>query len=134
MPRTRCGRFGFLLITSFSDLAILLYNFKEKTKWHDAHNILIGGMVTDYGFILCFRTQVELNSAYELVKKKSSHFTLRKFFNPANVPRRFTLVIECREQDIVESLENYFLRFYSGDVDISLLCGHESEIDKMMPI
>jgi hypothetical protein len=91
-------------------------------------------MVTDYGFILRFRTPGELNSAYELVKKKSSRFTLRKFFNPSNVPRRFTLVIECREQDIVESLENYFLRFYSGDVDISLLCGHESEIDKMMPI
>jgi hypothetical protein len=93
-----------------------------------------GGLVMIYGFILRFGTQDELNSAYELLKEKSSHFTLRKFFNPANIRRRFTLVIECREQDIVESLENYFLRFYSGDVDISLLHGYESEIDKMMPI
>ncbi len=87
-----------------------------------------------YGFILRFRIQDELNSVHEQLKEKSSFITLRKFFNPANVPRRFTLVIECKEKDIVESLQNYFLRFYSGDVDISLLCGHESEIDKMKPI
>jgi len=59
---------------------------------------------------------------------------LRKFFNPDNVPYRFILVIECAEQDMVEFLENYFLRSYSGDVDISLLHEHESEIDKMKPI
>jgi hypothetical protein len=87
-----------------------------------------------YGFILRFRIQDELNSAHELLKKKSSAFTLKKFINPANIPRRFTLVIECTEQDIVEIMQNYLPRFYSGDVEISLLWGHESEIDKMMPI
>ena len=87
-----------------------------------------------YGFILRFKTQNDLNSVYEMLKEKSSILSLRKFFNPANVVCHFTLVIECREQDIVEFLENYFLRFYSGDVDISLLSGHESEIDKMMQI
>jgi hypothetical protein len=87
-----------------------------------------------YGFILRFRIQNELISAYELLKKKSSSFTLRKFFNPANVPRRFTLVIECKEQDIVEFMQNHLPQFYSVDVEISLLSGHESEIDKMKPI
>ncbi len=86
-----------------------------------------------YGFILRFGTQDELNSVHEQLKEKPSFITLRQFFNSANVPRHFTLVIECKEKDIVESLENYFLRSYSGDVDISLLCGHESEIDIMMP-
>jgi hypothetical protein len=75
-----------------------------------------------------------LNSAYELLKEKSSSFTARKFFNPANIPRRFSLVIECTEQDIVEVMQNYLSRFYSEDIEISLLWGHESEIDKMMPI
>jgi hypothetical protein len=87
-----------------------------------------------YGFILRFRTQKEMNSVHELLKEKSNLFTLRKFFNSANIPRHFTLVIECREQDMAGLLENYFLRSYSCDVDISLLSGHESEIDKMMPI
>jgi hypothetical protein len=87
-----------------------------------------------YGFILRFRIQDELDSAYELLKEKSSSFALRKIFNPVNVRRRFTLVIECREQAMVEVMENYLSRFYSGDVDISLMHGHESEIDKMMPI
>ncbi|VVB53936.1 Uncharacterised protein [uncultured archaeon] len=35
---------------------------------------------------------------------------------------------------MVEFLENYFLRLYPGNVDISLLHEHESEIDKMKPI
>jgi hypothetical protein len=87
-----------------------------------------------YGFILRFGTQDKLNSAYELLKKKSSSFTLRKFFNPANIRRSFTLVIECREQDIVETIENYLSQLYSYDFEISLLHGHESEIDKMKPI
>ncbi len=93
-----------------------------------------GGLVMTYGFILRFKIQDELNSAYEQLKKKSNLFTLRKFFNPANIPRRFSLVIECTEQDIVEVMEKYLSRFYSGDVEISLLSGHESEIDKMKPI
>ncbi len=84
-----------------------------------------------YGFILRFRIQEELNSAYELLKVKSSSFTLRKFFNPVNIPRHFTLVIECKEKDMVEIMEKYLLLFYSDDVDISLLHGHESEIDTM---
>ncbi len=84
-----------------------------------------------YGFILRFGTQDKLNSAYELLRKKSSSFTLRKFFNPANIRHRFTLVIECTEQDIVEVMQNYLPQFYSGDVEISLLSGHESELDKM---
>ncbi len=87
-----------------------------------------------YGFILRFRTQKELNSVYELLKEKLSLFKLRKFFNSVNLLRRFTLVIECREQDMIEVMENYLSRFYSGDVEISLLQGHESEIDKMMLI
>lgn len=87
-----------------------------------------------YGFILRLRTQKELNSDYELLKEKLSLFKLRKFFNSVNLLRRFTLVIECREQDMVEVMENYLLRFYSVDVDISLLSGHESEVDKMIPI
>ena len=70
----------------------------------------------------------------ELLKEKSSFFKLRKFFSPDNVPCRFILVIECREKDMVESLENYFLRLYPGNVDISLLNEHESEIDRMKPI
>jgi hypothetical protein len=85
-----------------------------------------------YGFILRFQNQKDLNSVYELLKEKSNILALRKFFNPANVLRHFTLVIECKEQDTVEFLENYFLRFYSGY--ISLLSGHESEVDKMMSI
>jgi hypothetical protein len=72
-----------------------------------------------YGLILRFRIQDELNSAYELLKEKSSFSTLRKFFNPANIPRRFTLVFECGEQDMVEIMEKYLPRFYSGDVEIS---------------
>lgn len=84
-----------------------------------------------YGFILHFRIQEELNSAYELLKVKSSSFTLTKFFNPANIPRRFTLVIECGDQNMVEFMQNYLPKFYSGDVEISLLSGHKSEIDKM---
>jgi hypothetical protein len=87
-----------------------------------------------YGLILRFRIQEELDSAYELLKVKSSSFTLRKFFNPANIPRRFTLVIECGDQNMVEFMQNYLPQFYSGDVEISLLSGHESEIDKMKPI
>ena len=69
-----------------------------------------------------------------LLKEKSNLFKLRKFFNPDNVPCRFVLVIECTEKDMVEFLENYFLRLYPGNVDISLLNEHESEIDKMKPI
>ncbi len=87
-----------------------------------------------YGFILRFQTQDELNRVYELLKIKSSPFTLRKFFNSANIPYSFTLVIECGEKEMVKLLENYFLRSYSGDVNISLLQGRESEIDKLMPI
>jgi hypothetical protein len=87
-----------------------------------------------YGFILRFRTQDKLNSAYELLRKKSSSFALRKFISPANIPRRFTLVIECMEQDMIEIMEKYLPRFYSGDVEICLLSGNESEIDRMMPI
>ncbi len=87
-----------------------------------------------YGFILRFRTHKELISVYELLKEKPSLFKLRKFFNSVNLLRRFTLVIECREQDMIEVMENYLSRFYSGDVEISLLQGHESEIDKMMLI
>ncbi len=93
-----------------------------------------GGMVMTYGFILRFGTQDKLNSAYEMLKVKSSSFTLRKFFNPANIRYRFTLVIECGDQNIVEFMQNYLPQFYSVDVEISLLSGHESEIDKMMPI
>ncbi|KCZ70642.1 hypothetical protein ANME2D_02664 [Candidatus Methanoperedens nitroreducens] len=88
-----------------------------------------------YGFILRFRTQNKLSSVYEqLQKKKLNLLKLRKFFNPANVQYPFILVIECREQDMAGLLENYFLCFYSGDVDIYLLHGSESEIDKMKPI
>jgi hypothetical protein len=91
-------------------------------------------MLMTYGFILRFRTQDDLNSVHELLKEKSNILELRKYSDPINALRRFTLVIECREQDTVNFLENYFLRFYSGDVDISLLSGHESEVDKMIPI
>jgi hypothetical protein len=94
----------------------------------------VGGLLIMYGFILRFRIQEELNSAYELLKVKSSFFTLRKFFNSANIPRRFTLVIECKEKDMVEVMEKYLLLFYSDDVDISFLHGRESEIDKMKQI
>ncbi len=87
-----------------------------------------------YGFILRFRTQDELNSVHERLKEKFGFKTMKKFFNPANVPCRFTLVIECDEQDMIGFLGNNFLCSYSGDVDISLLHGSESEIDKMMPI
>ncbi len=88
-----------------------------------------------YGFILRFRTEDKLNSVYEqLQKKKLNLVKLRKFFSSANALYPFSLVIECREQDIAELLENYFLRSYSGDVDICLLSGHEYEIDKMNPI
>jgi hypothetical protein len=88
-----------------------------------------------YGFILHFRTQDKLNSVYEQLQKKKLNFLkLRKFFDSANALYYFILVIECREQDMVELLENYFLRSYSGDVDICLLSGHEYEIDKMNPI
>ncbi len=98
-------------------------------------NILAGGgLIVTYGFILRFQTQDKLISVCELLKKKSSSFTLKKLFNPADVLHRFTLVIECNEQDMVEILENYFLIFRSNDMAISLLHGHESEIDKMMPI
>ncbi len=90
--------------------------------------------VMTYGFILRFGTQDKLNSVYELLKKKSSSFTLRKFFNPANNPHHFTLVIECTKQDMVETMENYLSQIYSNDIEISLLHGHESEIDKMKPI
>jgi hypothetical protein len=92
-------------------------------------------MVMTYGFILHFRTQDKLNSVYEQLQKKKLNFLkLRKFFDSANALYHFILVIECREQDMAGLLENYFLRSYSGDVDICLLSGHESEIDKMMPI
>ncbi len=87
-----------------------------------------------YGFILRFRTQDKLNFAHELLKTKSSSFTLKKFFNPANIRHRFTLVIECREQDMVEFMQDYLPKFYSVDVEICLLSGYESEIDKMNPI
>ena len=98
-------------------------------------NILAGGgLIVTYGFILRFQTQDKLISACELLKKKSSSSTLKKLFNPADALHRFNLVIECKEQDIVEVLENYVLLFGSNDTDISLLHGHESEIDKLMPI
>ncbi len=87
-----------------------------------------------YGFILRFRIQDELNSAYELLKEKSRSFTFRKFFSSANITHRFTLVIECKEEDIVEFMQAHLPQFYSRDVEISLLSGHESEIDKMKPI
>jgi hypothetical protein len=88
-----------------------------------------------YGFILHFRTQDKLNSVYEQLQKKKLNFLkLWKFFDSANALYPFILVIECREQDMVGLLENYFLRSYSGDVDICLLSGHEYEIDKMNPI
>jgi hypothetical protein len=87
-----------------------------------------------YGFILRFRIKDELNSAYELLKEKSSSFMLRKFFNPANIRHRFTLVIECKEKDMVEIMEKYLSWFYSDGAEISLLHEHESEIDKMKPI
>ncbi len=88
-----------------------------------------------YGFILRFRTEDKLNSVYEqLQKKKINLVKLRKFFNSANALHPLILVIECREQDMAGLLENYFLSSYSGDVDICLLSGHESEIDKMNPI
>jgi hypothetical protein len=87
------------------------------------------------GFVLRFRTQDELNSVYEQLQKKILNLVkMRKFSNPANVPYSFILVIECREQDMAGLLDNYFLRSYFGDVDICLLSGHESEIDKMNPI
>ena len=108
---------------------------RERIKRYGIHNILAsGGIVIAYGFILRFQTQDTLDFVCELLKEKSSHFKLRKFFNPDNVPCRFILVIECTQTDMVEFLENYFLRLYSGDVDISLLNDHESEIDKMKPI
>ncbi len=91
-------------------------------------------MLIAYGFILGFRTQDKLNSVYELLKEKPSLFKLKKLFNPGNAQHHFTLVIECEEQDMVEFLENYLLRFYSYDVKISLLQRHENEIDKMTPI
>jgi hypothetical protein len=98
-------------------------------------NILAGGgLIVTYGFILRFRTQDKLISVCELLNKKSSSFTLKKLFNPADVLHRFTLVIECSEQDMVEVLENYFLIFRSNEMDISLLHGHESEIDKLTSI
>jgi hypothetical protein len=98
-------------------------------------NILAdGGLIMTHGFILRFLNQDNLISVYELLKKKSSSFTLKKLFSPANVLHRFTLVIECSEQDMVEVLENYFLIFRSNDMDISLLHGYESEIDKLTPI
>ncbi len=87
------------------------------------------------GFILCFRTQDKLNSVYEqLQKEKLNILKLRKFFNPTNVQYPFILVIECREQDMARLLENYFLCFNWDDVNVSLLHGSESEIDKMNPI
>ncbi len=92
------------------------------------------GVAMTYGFILRFRTQDKLNSAYELLKKKSSAFTLKKLFSSSNIPYRFVLVIECEEQEMVEFMQNYLPKFYSGDVEICLLSGHESEIDKMKPI
>jgi hypothetical protein len=93
------------------------------------------GAVMAYGFILRFRTQDKLNSVYEQLQKKILNLVkLRKFFNSANALHPFILVIECREQDMVEVMENYFLRFNWHDVDICLLSGHEYEIDKMNPI
>ena len=87
-----------------------------------------------YGFILRFRTQDKLNSVYEQLQKKLNPFKLRKFFNSANALYPFNLVIECEEQDMAELLDNYFLCFYPDNIDISLLHGSESEIDKMKPI
>ncbi len=95
--------------------------------------MLTGGYVVAYGFVLHFRTQDKLNSVYEQLQKKNL-LKLRKFFNPANSMYPFILVIECREQDMAGLLENYFLCFNWDDVDISLLQGSESEIDKMKPI
>lgn len=87
------------------------------------------------GFILRFQTQDKLNSVYERLQKiKLNPFKLRKFFNPANAMYHFILIIECREQDMAGLLENYFLCFNWDGVDISLLHGNESEIDKMNPI
>ncbi len=88
-----------------------------------------------YGFILRFRTQDKLNSVYEQLQKKKLNFLkLKKFFDSANFLYPFILVIECGEQDMTGLLENYFLRSYSGDVDICLLSGHDYEIDEMKPI
>ena len=87
-----------------------------------------------HGFILRFGTQDKLNSAYELLKEKSDCLTLKKFINPANVRNRFTLVVECRVQDMIEIMEKYLSQFYSDGAEISLLHGHESAIDKMKPI
>jgi hypothetical protein len=88
-----------------------------------------------HGFILRFRTQDKLDSVYEqLQKKKLNLLKLGRFFNPANALYPFTLVIDCREQDMAELLENYFLCFNWDGVDISLLYGSEFEIDTMKPI
>jgi hypothetical protein len=87
-----------------------------------------------YGFILRFRNQDNLISVCEQLKKKSSSFALKKLFNPTDVQHRFALVIECSQQDMVEALGNYFLIFRSNDMDISLLHGYESEIDKLTSI
>jgi hypothetical protein len=100
-----------------------------------AYYALVGrGLVMMYGFILRFRIQDKLNSVHEQLKEKSNFIRVRKFFNPANVPHRFTLVIEGEEKDMVEFMEKYLPQFYSCDVKISILSGHESEIDKMKPI
>jgi hypothetical protein len=93
------------------------------------------GAVMTYGFILRFRTQDKLNSVYEQLQKKIINLVkLRKLFNSANAMYPFILVIECREQDMAGLLENYFLCFNWDGVNISLLQGSESEIDKMNPI
>jgi hypothetical protein len=110
-------------------------NVKKKLNCMMSINILAdGGLIMKFGFILRFRTQDNLISVCEQLKKKSRSFTLKKLFNPSDALHRFTLVIECNEQDMVEVLENYFLIFRSNDMDISLLHGHESEIDKLTPI
>ena len=113
----------------------LIMRIKERTKMYGVqNNTCRRGPVIMYGFILRFRIQDELNSAYELLREKPNSFTLRKFFNSANIPHRFTLVIECGYKNMIEFMQNYLPKFYSGDVEISLLSGHESEINRMKPI
>ncbi len=113
----------------------LISRGKRENKWYDELIVCAGGAVMTYGFILHFRTRDKLNSVYEqLQKKKLNLVKLRKFFNPDNAMYPFILIIECGEQDMAGLLENYFVGFNWDDVDISLLQGNESEIDKMKPI
>ncbi len=72
---------------------------KQRKKLSRMMHIIFtasGDVLMTYGFILCFRTQDDLNSVYELLKEKSSILDLRKYSDPINVLHHFTLVIECR--------------------------------------